>query len=346
MKKQSKMLLGLAALAAACLLVFWLTQPLQGTVQSAPYALEEQLEGEQQRLMAQGLIGAESLVQSSGEGASTAYYPTLTMPTLPFWYVVQGLNTKSYTEAEYNGTECFRFEGEGLTVYVSRSAFSPGAGWDAEQTGFNAADEVISQQLTDHINTEVTQPYYWCGWRVYRTWGISRVQLAVYQATVGMWGTNGVVLQYAIPASHGLEQKEAPLTARPTMSLQFGSPGGKERYFSDAELLWTGRMQEDGAELVSLTWQEEGGPLRESPYNEIFTGESLVLDGITEGNRLLNPVEFPLSNTEKGVYVQGCRIESPVVVSEPTDFLQISLGMVGSKTDKKYQVTFVSGTSD
>lgn len=72
--------------------------------------------------------------------------------------------------------------------------------------------------------------------------------MAVYQATVGMWGTNGVVLQYAIPASHGLEQKEAPLTARPTMGLQFGSPEGKERYFSDAELLWTGRMQEDGAE--------------------------------------------------------------------------------------------------
>lgn len=76
--------------------------------------------------MAQGLIGAESLVQSSGEGASTAYYPTLTMPTLPFWYVVQGLNTKSYTEAEYNGTECFRFEGEGLTVYVSGRLFYPG----------------------------------------------------------------------------------------------------------------------------------------------------------------------------------------------------------------------------
>ena len=346
MKKQSKMLLGLAALAAACLLVFWLTRPLEGTAQSAPYVLEEQLEGEQQRLMAQGLIGVESLVQSSGEGKSIAYYPTLTMPTLPFWYVVQGMNTKSYTETEYNGMECYRFEGEGLTVYVSRSAFSPGDGWDADRTGFNTTDAVISQQLTDHLNTEITSPYYWCGWRVYRTWGISRVQLAVYRASVGKVGTHRVCLQYSIPASHGLEQKEAPLTARPILGLQFAGAEGGKRYFARAELLWTGWMQKDGAELVSLIWQEEDGPLQESPYNEIFTGERLKLDGITEGNRLLNPVEFPLSNAGEGVYAQGCRIESPVVVSKPADSLQITLGMSGPQTDKKYQVFFSAGTPD
>ena len=346
MKKQSKMLLGLAALAAACLLVFWLTRPLEGTAQSAPYVLEEQLEGEQQRLMAQGLIGAESLVQSSGEGESIAYYPTLTMPTLPFWYVVQGMNTKSYTETEYNGMECYRFEGEGLTVYVSRSAFSPGDGWDADRTGFNTTDAVISQQLTDHLNTEITSPYYWCGWRVYRTWGISRVQLAVYRASVGKVGTHRVCLQYSIPSSHGLERREEPLTARPILGLQFAGAEGGKRYFARAELLWTGRMQKDGAELVSLIWQEEGGPLQESPYNEIFTGERLKLDGITEGNRLLNPVEFPLSNAGEGVYAQGCRIESPVVVSKPADSLQITLGMSGPQTDKKYQVFFSAGTPD
>ena len=345
MKKQDRALLTLAGLAAACLLVFWLTRPLEGAAQPAPDALARQLKEEETRMLAGGLIEAESLVQS-GAGEATAYYPTLTMPTLPFWYVVQGMNTKSYTEAEYNGTECYRFEGEGLTVYVSRSAFSPGDGWDADRAGFNTTDEVISQQLTDHLNTEITSPYYWCGWRVYRTWGISRVQLAVYRASAGKVGTHRVCLQYSIPSSHGLERREEPLTARPILGLQFAGAEGGKRYFARAELLWTGRMQKDGAELVSLIWQEEGGPLRESPYNEIFTGESLVLDGITEGKRLLNPVEFPLSNTEKGVYVQGCRIESPVVVSEPTDFLQISLGMVGSKTDKKYQVTFVSGTSD
>ena len=75
-------------------------------------------------------------------------------------------------------------------------------------------------------------------------------------------------------------------------------------------------------------------------------GERLKLDGITEGNRLLNPVEFPLSNAGEGVYAQGCRIESPVVVSKPADSLQITLGMSGPQTDKKYQVFFSTGTPD
>lgn len=345
MKKQDRALLTLAGLAAACLLVFWLTRPLEGAAQPAPDALARQLKEEETCMLAGGLIEAESLVQS-GAGEATAYYPTLTMPTLPFWYVVQGMNTKSYTEAEYNGMECYRFEGEGLTVYVSRSAFSPGDGWDADRAGFNTTDEVISQQLTDHLNTEITSPYYWCGWRVYRTWGISRVQLAVYRTSVGRVGTHRVCLQYSIPSSHGLERREAPLTARPTLGLQFAGAEGERRYFDRAELLWTGRMQKDGAELVTLTWQEEGGPLQESPYDALFTGVTLELGGGAAGDRLPSPAAFPLSNAGEGIYAQGCRIESPVVVNEPTDFLQITLGMSGPQTDKKYQVFFSTGISE
>ena len=94
MKKQDRALLTLAGLAAACLLVFWLTRPLEGAAQPAPDALARQLKEEETRMLAGGLIEAESLVQS-GAGEATAYYPTLTMPTLPFWYVIQGMNTKS-----------------------------------------------------------------------------------------------------------------------------------------------------------------------------------------------------------------------------------------------------------
>lgn len=308
-----------------------------------------QLPDDEMRLLEEGEIGVESLVQPM-EGAAKAtsrYYETLTMPAAMFYIVTIGYRDKDYTSATYNGKECYKFTRGNTIVYVNKKAFVVDP-IEGEKSGKIGSASDISTNLTNYLNSGNSDFYYTGTWRVFSADANTYVQLALYGSQAFKFEEDEIVLQHKAIAETNVGLNTMVALCYPTLKLQITNTGKGNRYFGGYYIKGEGSNTNvsDIASLIDLGYKTYKVASGSSVTNLSFDDVASLFDavvglkksGVITKTYLSDTVA--LSNIDKNIYTYSCSIKSPFRVNHEGNYFQTHIGLNGADgTSLRYKVT-------
>ncbi len=321
-----------------------------------------QLPSDEENLLADGLIGKESLGQqvtirdgTRSTNAITYYYPSLNMPGATFYIVTLGWEDGDYTIATYNGHSCYKFVRDDKIVYVRTTAFYPNITTPYDQSNKYPSDSIISTRVTNYLNNGNSAFYYSGRWRIYNADGLQYVQLAVYGTQAFKFEEDEIVLQHKVITSSGmLALINVTAPKYPTLKLEITNTGLGRRYLGGYYIkgLGSNTSVNDIADLILLGYKTAkvaaGAVVSNLSFDDVAslfeTVVSLNKSGILNISYLSDTI--PLSNTYENVYSYSCSLASPFALEHVGDYFQTHIGLNGADgTSLSYRVTVSSSST-
>lgn len=313
-----------------------------------------QLPSDEANLLADGLIGEESLGKQvtikTGTRSTTAkeyFYHKLDMPGAMFYIVTLGWEDGNYTITTHSGYSCYKFVKDDIIVYVRTSAFNPGASGDASNK--YPSDSTISANVTSYLNSGNSSFYYSGKWRIYTADGLTYVQLAVYGTQAFKYEEDEIVLQHKAITSSGaaaLSNMQAP--KYPTLKLEIKNTGSGRRYLGGYYVKGVGdnTSVSDISSLIQLGYKTVKVASGVAVANLSFDDVASLFDTVVSLNKsgtfsktyLSDTV--PLSNVASNIYSYSCSLASPFALTDKGDYFQTHIGLNGADgTSLSYKVT-------
>lgn len=321
-----------------------------------------QLPSDEKNLLADGLIGKESLGQqvtirdgTRSTNATTYYYTSLNMPGATFYIVTQGWEDGDYTTTTYNGYSCFKFVKDDKIVYVRTTAFYPNTSATYDQSNKYPSDSTISTNVTNYLNNGNSAFYYSGKWRIFNADGLQYVQLAVYGTQAFKFEEDEIVLQHkAITSSGPMALSNLAAPKYPTLKLEITNTGSGRRYLGGYYVkgLGSNTSVSDIASLIQLGYKTAKVAAGVAVSNLSFDDVASLFDAVVSLDKsgILNKTylsdTIPLSNTYENIYSYSCSLTSPFALEDNGDYFQTHIGLNGADgTSLSYKVTVSSSST-
>lgn len=320
-----------------------------------------QLPSDEEDLLADGLIGEESLGKqvfvdndNRATNATSYYYETLNMPGAMFYIVTLGWKNNNYTSATYNGHGCFKFVKDNIIVYVNKNAFYPATSATYDKSNKHPSDGTISGYVTQYLNYGETSFYYSGYWRVFNADGLPYVQLVVYGTQAFKFEEDEIVMQHKVIASAGPSASSNMFAPKyPTLKLAIKNTGSGNRYLGGYYVKGVGDNTSisDIAPLIQLGYKAaklaSGAIVTGLTIDDVASildiAVSLNKSGAFSKTYLSDTV--PLSNEAKRVYAYSCSLTSPYALSSDGNYFQTHVGLNGADGSSLDYVVTVSSSS-
>lgn len=315
-----------------------------------------QLPADEANLLAEGLMGKESLGQqvtmrdgTRSTTATTYYYSSLNMPGAMFYIVTLGWESGDYTTATYNGYNCYKFVRDDKIVYVRISAFYPNTTGTYDQSNKYPSDSTISTAVTNYLNNGNSSFYYSGKWRVFNADGLQYVQLAVYGTQAFKFEEDEIVLQHKAITSSGMAALNNLLAPKyPTLKLEITNTGTGRRYLGGYYVkgLGSNTSVSDISSLIQLGYKTVKVAADVAVSNLAFDDVASLFDTVVSLDKsgILNKTylsdTIPLSNVSANIYSYSCSLKSPFALEDNGDYFQTHIGLNGADgTSLSYKVT-------